>query len=353
MGPLILDRQLEPATLFTGLELLPVLSGGSLWALERGIIFTDRRLGSIVLDFKQGVKAAEIYRYTLKSTGQQRILVVFTLGEGLVPFGIFETTLSPSPRLLGFECDGEDRRIWSQEVVETWKSSLTAMGVPVSFVDGLPSEFKNFVEKFYDHGPNNTDQQSQDFLDRYQAHDAMHHQLKPHPSSSSVKSIDEEIVNAADVHIFVGQPGCDKRRMVEELLSLSAGSGKEWCLVSYYNSKDAGSIDSGALADQIMSVFTAANSEKKQKHVALVISTYASVADVAKVICFHPRIVRTLRLKCITGIINAGSYFVPGGGKWGCSLGGDRFAVGHCISGFVSHVVIVNSEQVIDFLFDL
>ena len=139
MGPLLLDRPLHPATLLTGHGLLPALRGGSVWAMERGLVFTDPRLGSLVLDFQHCVAAADICRVPARDGGRPGVVVVLSVTEALVPFGILQSGAGHGRRM-AVECHGEDARAWAQDVAERWRVSLDAVGVPVTVSEGLPGD---------------------------------------------------------------------------------------------------------------------------------------------------------------------------------------------------------------------
>lgn len=81
MGSLAYDDPVSGVRMLTTCDGMPFLAG-KLWVLQRGLVFTSSRLGSLVVDFEHDLLSAEFY------TSSES--VAFRLREGFVSFGILE-----------------------------------------------------------------------------------------------------------------------------------------------------------------------------------------------------------------------------------------------------------------------
>ena len=356
MGPLVLDHALHPATLYTGHELLPALRGGAVWAMQRGLVYTDPRLGSLVVDFELCVRAAELRRLPAREGTRPGMLLCLTVGPELVPYGVLHPGPGPLPaeRRIAVECHGDDMRAWAHEVADGWRASLAACAIPVTVGEGLPEHVPSWLLCSAEAPAAaavrdcRTDPEWGELLRRYQALDGVQHRplrrcaWDEAAAAPSGRDAGGGLAGWAggsdsdggvwDAHVFVGQPGCDKRGLVAGLVSLSGGA---WRTAHYYNAADPASVDPDGLLSAV-SAAVSAPAGGGPRLLAVAVSTYANAAAVARALCVHPAARRLVRLRRISAVVNAGSYMVAGGGRWRCGLGADRIAAGHVQAGFAS-----------------
>jgi hypothetical protein len=81
MGSLVYDDPVSGVRMLTSCDGMPFLAG-KLWVLQKGLVFTSNRLGSVVVDFEHDLVSAEFY------TSSES--VAFRLREGFASFGILE-----------------------------------------------------------------------------------------------------------------------------------------------------------------------------------------------------------------------------------------------------------------------
>eukprot|EP00282_Hemiselmis_andersenii_P034422 CAMPEP_0169451462 /NCGR_PEP_ID=MMETSP1042-20121227/13711_1 /TAXON_ID=464988 /ORGANISM="Hemiselmis andersenii, Strain CCMP1180" /LENGTH=612 /DNA_ID=CAMNT_0009563377 /DNA_START=86 /DNA_END=1920 /DNA_ORIENTATION=- len=81
MGSLVFDDALPGVRMLTGCSDMPSLSG-DLWVMQKGLVYTSKRLGSIVLDHEHHIASAEFF--------QESEAVGLHLKEGVTKWGILE-----------------------------------------------------------------------------------------------------------------------------------------------------------------------------------------------------------------------------------------------------------------------
>jgi len=317
---------------------------GEAWVFERGLIFTSSRLGSMVVDFEAHAGAVDILDDKVEEDGVNvlHVVVHLTCNEGIASFsryGILEASYrasgTESPATLVFAFSGAARRTIADTVLPAWREGLgkiqvrTKGVIPRVFLLPQPESVAGRRSARAPSAGSNGDLHITSFLDHLQVCDAqLHHPASPRPMEPPVQ-------NASRLVVFLGQPGCDKQRLVRGAIDLS-GEATRWNIVVHraVSSARPGGVDSAALAECL-----SRTAPGQGQRVALIISTYASSQEVARAILSDSPTCRRFALDRLVAIVNATSLTTPG------ALGIARNIAAQCEAGFVSCAVLVNGEQ--------
>eukprot|EP00960_Hanusia_phi_P078238 768796-Hanusia_phi.AAC.6 len=230
MGALLLDSPLEGFSLCTHLKEIPRIFG-DLWVLERGLIFSSHQLGSLALDFKHDVSSCEFFNVDFVAREDCDLaFAVFEVKEGTQRYGITEVSLSPRNTRLVLASSASDRRKFARDVCTAWKSKLEEEAVSVRVLDKEELDGKLFLEAnriVLDAQSASRKGEVDAFVRSYRELEAL--VMCPGPSQDVERKeseAEEELV------VLVGQPCCDKTRLLEKMIEIS-GDRNLYDLITY------------------------------------------------------------------------------------------------------------------------
>ena len=229
MGALLLESPLEGFCLCTHMKELPRVYG-DLWVLEKGLIFSSHQLGSLALDLKHDVSSCELFNVDFVARDDCELAcAVFEVKEGMQRYGITEVSLSPRNTRLVLASSASDRRKFARDVCPSWRSFLEADGVRVKVVDKEELEqFKVANQVTLDAEHTARKQELDIFLSSYREQEA----LVMCPALPEAAERQGDQVGEQEFIVFVGQPCCDKKRLVEKMIDIS-GDRTAYNLITY------------------------------------------------------------------------------------------------------------------------
>ena len=258
MGAMLLTEPIKGVRMLTGFPEIPTITG-QLWVLQRGFIFSSMRLGSIAIDFKKHVVALSHFNAQAQARDHDPAAVFSFELRGNVPrYGILEANLSlPAPSIVLSSGDA-DRRVLLRDVLPEWLTWFKSEEVECTALDALPAGYSDTqVLSNMSWGAEamtiNTETQPKvlSYLNAIQELDARLHKGKAPESSPAVQRPNAS--QACRVVVFLGEPGCDKYKLVHGAMQL-VGLANTWKLVSYKHPRSPLNLDESELAATLLAV---------------------------------------------------------------------------------------------------
>ena len=268
MGALLKEDALQGVRLLTGLPEIPAING-QLWVLQRGLIFSSARLGSIALDFGKHVasfaadKAPQQQQQQQQDRADAPAVLRFELKGNLQQMGILEANVAQGPSALVFSSGEVDRRTLLRDVLPEWLAWFSAQGVACAALEGLPDgccDVEPLSARSWGADPMSVNHASeptvQAYLSSLQKRDAWLHAGAPSESERAAGAQGAACARGGTgegcrVIVFLGEPGCDKHKLVEGAMQL-AGLAASWKLVAYRSARSPLHVDANDLASCLL-----------------------------------------------------------------------------------------------------